>query len=198
MYIKHVYIKYDTHPYIHYRNMNRAQMKEGDWICSCGEMNFASRTECRKCTKSKIYFKPGDWKCQCEDINFASRSKCRKCNHSKSGEIADRNVRQRFQSQDLNQIIGQGSKDWNCSCGEVNFISRIQCRKCMKIKEGTNLHGEIDTLSCKICFDAPLQARIRTCGHLSMCTVCAARITSCPMCRSDHNPDSDIEPTYIS
>ncbi len=25
-----------------------------DWKCSCGEMNFRSRTECRKCGNSKF------------------------------------------------------------------------------------------------------------------------------------------------
>jgi hypothetical protein len=63
--------------------------KPGDWTCSCGEINFASRTKCRKCNKDavkeikekkEIVFKPGDWFCQsCNDLNFKIRINCRKC-----------------------------------------------------------------------------------------------------------------------
>jgi hypothetical protein len=30
------------------------KLKPGDWICSCGEMNFSKRNVCRKCGSSKI------------------------------------------------------------------------------------------------------------------------------------------------
>ncbi|KAJ3683601.1 hypothetical protein LUZ60_013828 [Juncus effusus] len=71
----------------------------GDWYCTCGYHNFASRTNCLKCTASKNTsageadvprgpraFLPGDWTCTrpgCEEHNFASRTECRKCGSSR-------------------------------------------------------------------------------------------------------------------
>ena len=53
-------------------------IKPGDWICqSCGMHNFA------KSLNVNIKTKLGDWKCTCGEINFASRNKCRKCNNKK-------------------------------------------------------------------------------------------------------------------
>lgn len=77
--------------------------------------------------------------------------------------------------------------------GEVKFALRVQCRRCLKVKlnpQQVNSQQDNDTLLCKICFDAPLQARLKSCGHLSMCTVCAVRITSCPICRITYDPDT--------
>ena len=62
-----------------------------------GDLNFASRMECRKCTNPKPYdpnrdtqshqkMKPGDWICtNCQDLNYGSRDQCRKCNTAKPG-----------------------------------------------------------------------------------------------------------------
>src|SRR5947209_582714 len=63
--------------------------KKGDWDCSCGALNFASRFACHKCGKNKenketkenpkIIIKPGDWVCSCNEINFGTRVICYKC-----------------------------------------------------------------------------------------------------------------------
>ena len=75
--------------------------KPGDWDCSCGCMNFASRVQCKQCGAPKIttertkevkneaptkvhLFRKGDWYCiQCSDHQFASNTTCRKCGASK-------------------------------------------------------------------------------------------------------------------
>jgi len=95
--------------------------RSGDWYCSCGEMNFASRDNCRKCRLGKNAFvqRSGDWNCSCGEMNFASRNQCRKCG---LGKITFSNA----SGSNIVQKIG----DWTCSCGELNFASRDQCRKC--------------------------------------------------------------------
>ncbi|QKF94298.1 GIY-YIg endonuclease [Fadolivirus algeromassiliense] len=87
------------------------ETRPGDWNCQCGEHNFASRADCRRCNKKKTdsEFKHGDWLCDCDEHNFANRTTCRKCN-----KISP-NMR---------------SGDWVCNCGEYNFSNRIKCRKC--------------------------------------------------------------------
>lgn len=94
--------------------------RPGDWNCICGEHNFASRNECRRCNKQKsnVDYKPGDWLCDCGEHNFASRNECRKCSKP--------NIK-------LNIDFKDG--DWLCHCGEHNFASRTKCRKCNKNKE---------------------------------------------------------------
>lgn len=165
-----------------YLNMNR-----GDWKCICGYLNYNIRTQCCKCKRSRSsQSKPKDWPCQCGEINFGYRTECRKCSRNKSGDPI------------INNNIVPKPGDWTCDCGDLNFASRVQCRRCTKLKPGELLQQNNDSLLCKICFDAPLQARLKTCGHLSTCTVCALQITSCPVCRTKYNPDTDIEPTYIS
>lgn len=59
--------------------------KPGDWYCpSCRDLNFASRSVCRKCQTphpDHSNARPGDWLCRnCTELNFASRLMCRKCN----------------------------------------------------------------------------------------------------------------------
>lgn len=71
----------------------------GDWSCAkCNDLQFASRTHCRKCNEPKPPavaavlasavpappLRPGDWLCKvCNDVQFGSRNTCRKCNASK-------------------------------------------------------------------------------------------------------------------
>jgi len=97
-------------------------MRPGDWNCGCGELNFKSRSQCRKCGTAKINQQPnkenqqhtGDWNCNCGEMNFARRNQCRKCGKEKPNQ----------------QQIIEKPGDWNCNCGELNFKSRSQCRKC--------------------------------------------------------------------
>jgi len=78
--------------------------KPGDWICpACGDLQFASRSTCRKCGaapgmqpqpmatmqgyahsfsggKGGKQMRPGDWSCpSCGDHNFAKNTLCRRC-----------------------------------------------------------------------------------------------------------------------
>jgi len=110
--------------------------KSGDWYCPCGEMNFASRDNCRRCNRSKnknsssvnVVQKSGDWNCSCGEMNFASRTKCRKCKLDKNvNNVSYNPVTTSSMSSYSNT---QKSGDWNCSCGEMNFASRDNCRRC--------------------------------------------------------------------
>merc|ERR1712217_557300 len=75
-----------------------ATEKPGDWYCpSCGDLQFARNSECRKCGtpnpdpdakgagkktggKGKAAMKPGDWYCSsCGDLQFARNMQCRQC-----------------------------------------------------------------------------------------------------------------------
>lgn len=128
--------------------------KNGDWKCTaCGEHNFASRTFCRMCNKPKgapsnkfggeeslphpENWKPGDWICgNCGDHQFASRMVCRQCGAPRQcGGMG------RFgMPQPGGMPGGLGppgmpadfkNGDWICpNCGDHQFASRTQCRKC--------------------------------------------------------------------
>jgi hypothetical protein len=72
---------------------SQAQRRSEDWHCPCGEVVFASRSECRKCNRPNPDARdardarssasgggrPGDWRCACGELVFATRSECRKC-----------------------------------------------------------------------------------------------------------------------
>ncbi len=76
------------------------RVKNGDWTCMCGYINFAQKLLCLKCNRHKITgtvihmgpsqtsanqtYKSGDWYCRkCSALNFAKRNACFKCNVSK-------------------------------------------------------------------------------------------------------------------
>lgn len=77
------------------RNPNRQEPKKGDWYCKCGELNFASRNTCRKCScekpveeKKTIIAEPGDWYCaECDELNFKKRCVCFKCGNGKDIKV---------------------------------------------------------------------------------------------------------------
>lgn len=101
------------------------------------------------------------------------------------------------------QLIKELLVTWDCSCGAKNITDESKCQSCGKQRENSQkskleISEESDNpLSCKICFDADVQARL-PCGHMATCTVCALRMNSCPICRKDYNPDTDVQTTYIS
>jgi len=81
----------------------KGAMRPGDWYCpSCGDLQFAKNTVCRRCNAAKpedsgfvrqgglggaFPMKPGDWVCpQCGDTQFARNVACRKCNAPKPEE----------------------------------------------------------------------------------------------------------------
>lgn len=157
--------------------------KKGDWNCECGELNFASRTGCRKCFKNKPFNgdysnnkdnkKPGDWDCECGELNFSSRKNCRKC--SKSRVIISSEVK---------------PGDWICAnCNINNFGNRTACFKCGKNKP-------IEEKKCIICMEHDIDTVIKLCGHRGYCFICANKMFQCPICRINYNPDNDILKCY--
>ena len=112
--------------------------ESGDWTCSCGELNFKRRGQCRNCKvirsnaiSKKTYsgfqsnlqygihtinlpMRPGDWMCpneECCEINFACRKTCRKCDPKN------------------NKHIGS----WMCPndhCNQINMEYNIFCHTC--------------------------------------------------------------------
>ncbi|XP_072968405.1 RNA-binding protein involved in heterochromatin assembly dri1-like [Typha angustifolia] len=76
------------------------EVKPGDWYCSCGVHNYASRANCFKCGATKndnstvthswgfglnahqTGWKSGDWICArlgCNEHNYAIRTECFRC-----------------------------------------------------------------------------------------------------------------------
>eukprot|EP00759_Apiculatamorpha_spiralis_P011307 PhF_6_TR18703/c1_g1_i1/m.27333 len=140
------------------------QRRFGDWNCSCGELNFASRVRCRSCGADKAGgggagqqqpqqqlqpqqpsgggSRPGDWTCpNCNDTNFAFRNICRKCDAPRvGGFVSGTPTNNNGGGGGRGGRGGQGGRgggygggrpgDWNCPCGEMNFASRNQCRRC--------------------------------------------------------------------
>ncbi|KAF3960559.1 hypothetical protein CMV_014747 [Castanea mollissima] len=80
---------------------NRTEVLAGDWYCNCGAHNYASRSNCFRCSAYKNDYaavmgsggygsdcsappgwKSGDWICSrmgCGVHNYASRTECFKC-----------------------------------------------------------------------------------------------------------------------
>lgn len=125
-------------------NYNNQVKKKGDWVCECTELNFASRTSCRKCLKpinndtnetpssQTISFKTGDWYCACGEINFKNRINCYKCKKIK--EVTQSSNDDKLQDT-VNTTVNNKTEDWQCtSCGEHNFDTRNCCRRCAKEK----------------------------------------------------------------
>jgi len=121
----------------------------GDWMCTCGNHNYASRAVCAKCgiQKSLVVngrgvvnhlpptFRAGDWMCKCGNHNYQSRTACGKCREPK--ETADRTgypsaVVPNFQ-------VG----DWMCTCGAHNYQSKTACYKCHLPKESAQVPNNI-------------------------------------------------------
>lgn len=115
-----------------------ANFRAGDWLCTCGNHNYAIRTACGKCTKPKMgavigggpnlpgNFRPGDWMCKCGNHNYQSRTVCGKCQGTKD------NAKQPVAPQMApNFQVG----DWMCVCGAHNYQSKAICYKCNLAKE---------------------------------------------------------------
>jgi len=183
--------------------------KKGDWVCSsCGDLNFASRTSCRKCSNPKtsgsssIPVRAGDWSCPaCNHLNFARNQCCRSCK-SVPSLVAGRKTNSSSSSTSSN-IPPAKPGDWSCSCGEYNFARNQSCRKCKNPKSSvptpapssapvpTTSSSSSSSLSndddgknlCVVCMEQPAQMAITVCGHLCLCSQCAPVLHACPLCR---------------
>lgn len=108
--------------------------RPGDWICKCGNHNYAKRDTCGRCDGSKNEhdathsqtrpqnFQIGDWMCVCGAHNYRSKAACHKCNVTKDQGCVTTGTTQ------SNPNFRGG--DWMCTCGNHNFASRTHCKIC--------------------------------------------------------------------
>jgi len=197
-------------------NYNCVQAKKGDWVCSsCGDLNFASRTSCRKCSNPKSAsgsssVRAGDWSCPaCNHLNFARNPCCRNCKAVPS-LVAGRNTNNSSYANSSN-IPTAKPGDWSCSCGEYNFARNQSCRKCKNPKSSvpapapTSSSASSPTLSnddegknlCVVCMEQPAQMAITVCGHLCLCPQCATPLHACPLCRHAFS-STDLLKIFVS
>jgi hypothetical protein len=120
-----------------------SRREPGDWSCrQCNEINFKSRTACRRCATSRSQLTPtnstatgtnpqaapkrGDWTCRfCNVNNFASRDACYQCKRQKPDPTGS--------NTSPASIAKPG--DWICnSCNNNNFAARTACNQCGRPK----------------------------------------------------------------
>jgi len=197
---------------------NGVHAKKGDWVCSsCGDLNFASRTSCRKCSNAKgsgsqggtaaVQARPGDWSCPaCNHLNFARNQCCRNCK-SVPSLVAGRTS----STPSSNSSVPPAKPgDWSCSCGEYNFARNQSCRKCKNPKSSapapsTNSSSSSSSAAnddegknlCVVCMEQPAQMAITVCGHLCLCPQCAASLHACPLCRQAY-ASTDLLKIFVS
>ncbi|XP_074580923.1 uncharacterized protein LOC141837416 [Curcuma longa] len=110
--------------------------------------------------------RPGDWNCSCAAHNFASRATCFKCgafkdDSSGSGGLDD-DARERSRGQG-GRRAGWKSGDWIChrsGCNEHNFANRVECFRCSAPREYGNYNNIIYIISAlgfKLSWDRVLQ-----------------------------------------
>eukprot|EP01050_Picozoa_sp_SAG11_P008470 SAG11_NODE_749_length_7363_cov_12.270099_5_plen_669_part_01 len=127
--------------------MPAANMLCGDWICSCGEHNFAKRQRCWKCRgrktnnvitaapREKKNAKPGDWTCgKCEADNFARRTACYRCSAKKPEGAIITGVNSGAQSEAQGKGGGAGAQGGAGGVaggeGEARKLRDWPCAKC--------------------------------------------------------------------
>jgi len=98
-------------------------MRPGDWNCSCGEMNFASRDVCR------IYNLPKPNM----DVQETSPSSPQTPEDNNNNDSSSNNNN----DSSGNMAVENKGMEWFCSCGESNYNSRTVCRRCHNNKPGT-------------------------------------------------------------
>jgi hypothetical protein len=123
-----------------------AAFKPGDWTCSCGFGNFASRDMCKNCNRPRNFLEPSDaqdayaappasappsavignsnWMCtHCQLSNPEQARVCLRC-------VLPRNLAQK--KPDHAQAFGGGKRpDWWCQkCQFKVFGSKERCGKC--------------------------------------------------------------------
>eukprot|EP00403_Amphidinium_massartii_P012836 CAMPEP_0178425040 /NCGR_PEP_ID=MMETSP0689_2-20121128/28519_1 /TAXON_ID=160604 /ORGANISM="Amphidinium massartii, Strain CS-259" /LENGTH=457 /DNA_ID=CAMNT_0020046693 /DNA_START=92 /DNA_END=1466 /DNA_ORIENTATION=+ len=115
-------------------------LKPGDWHCeSCGDLQFARNTECRRCgapnpssSGGKVYGeRPGDWRCpSCGDFQFARNRKCKVCGTDNPDGGAAAEAAEAAAAQAASEMEKREG-DWECpTCGDYQFARNPVCRKC--------------------------------------------------------------------
>ena len=189
-------------------------IKSGDWNCTCGELNFASRIVCRKCSNPKngvAIVNQGDWNCTCGELNFASRIVCRKCQTPRYSDVS------RASGVGIASVMprGSGSIDirgdispgfivspWFNSTIEPDthnnhITSTPSTSTPSTITPSTSTPSTSTTNpavddSCIVCMDSKKDTVITVCGHLGYCYMCAMSMNKCPICRKAYNPDTQL------
>lgn len=151
--------------------------KSGDWKCiSCGENNFSSRTNCRRCgnnTNSYRNQNNDDWICtQCNYSNFKKNKSCRQCNTSRFNDNVSINIR---------------NNDWFCPyCKTHQFSKNTKCRDCNVDKP---IDEQMDNFKCIICFNNMKNSSLihGSTAHTITCYDCAQMLLNkpCPVCRQN-------------
>ena len=104
-----------------------------DWRCSCGEVNFAFRTACRRCGISERRGRDDDrdyWRDRERD-----RDGRRDRERDRDSRDRDRD-RERDRERDKPAAARGRPGDWICArCDDMNFASRAVCRRCASPKE---------------------------------------------------------------
>lgn len=79
----------------------------------------------------------GDWDCpNCGDVVYGTRVECRKCKTSKPEHLGPVTSNPSF-TKPMNNGLGPSRRagDWDCpNCGDVQYASRTECRKCRTAK----------------------------------------------------------------
>ncbi|CAD5172097.1 unnamed protein product [Musa acuminata subsp. malaccensis] len=100
-------------------------------------------------------FRPGDWNCSCGGHNFASRTSCHSCGTSKDDSAVSFSRGLDNDDMPGSGGIGFGgggwkSGDWLCTrsgCNQHNFASRKECYRCKAPKGcGKRRSSKIDSL----------------------------------------------------
>ena len=96
--------------------------------------------------------RPGDWHCNtCQQHNFKNRTECFKCRAPK-GSPAGTGVLPRKKEHAMNKPSPHKTRpgDWECSCGQHNYYTFLECKKCNSPREGSA--GEGKDWTCCHCF----------------------------------------------
>ena len=112
----------------------RNDQERSDWLCaSCGNDNFAFRTECNSCGKSK--------RGNVQERGSSFRNDRGGRRDDRGGRRDDRGGRGRDDRRPRNQEQ-HNRNDWICpSCKNDNFSFRTECNQCGKPRPGGNSRG---------------------------------------------------------
>jgi len=168
------------------------------WVENPVQGKYCTTPNCKKWRpQSAIPVRKGDWRC-CGEVQFASRSSCRRCGKDKPAGADQEVNKKRKVSPETHSGVARAlitfrKGDWLCrKCHDHQFAKNAFCRKCGDSRPAREdeAGNDIDD-PCAICFD-----RIKNAGflhggdiHVLSCKECAdglkAEGKKCPMCRQE-------------